>query len=1052
MATYGSSTSNIPMSMARLWPGTSGGTVTAAVTQTTTQFRITIDLGGGVTYDLTYAGSGFTYSGLTATGGTYTSIQVRATGGTSVLASLTGVSAPLSGIYTVSLSTLLPLAGNDTIGGGMQDDVLYGGAGNDKITDQGGATRFIDAGAGNDTIELFSINPAGTIIGGAGIDTLAVRGGNLSGLTITGVEVLQTNAATITAKASLLDSFVTIQNTATNLAAQVNLTLVATGAPVVLDLRDELTSGAIQRPVYFTGSTDNETITSANGNDIILAGGGNDVLNSNGGNDNVFGGDGNDTLNGGDGNDTLWGQIGDDVLNGGTGNDKLTDLEGAKVTADGGDGDDVIDVGETFPSMVTATVLGGNGNDTITVRGGVASAAVDGGAGNDTLNVGGQVANVKGGTGNDVIQGNFLSGTIDGGTGTDKFIGSADLTQLTLIGVEFLEGNYTLRAAQIPAFSNIVGGIVLAASGAPLVLNLSNPSITSLTGSTDNETLTFAGALLRGGGGNDSLTSTALNAQIFGDAGNDILNAGAGNDTLDGGEGNDTLNAGDGKNQMTGGAGNDIFNGGAATDNIQDAGGGRTTVFAGGGSDNISLSGGRFTGTIDGGLELDRLSLSGAAQNIAGLQISNVEELVFVDLVTARVAQLESFTAIAGLNSVSNLAGIKLAASGFATVLDLTDELATGVATGFFVSDPQGMRLFGSRDNETIVSTRLDDVIDGGGGVNTISYARAASAVRVDLAIEDVEQDTLGGGIDTLSGFDNAIGSGFNDILLGSGFDNVLTAGAGNDTLAGGLGNDTLNGGLGNDISTGGLGADSFVFSANPGPAGIDRILDFNVVDDTILLDVAAFAGLPAGDLAPAAFAANLTGLATSPLHRIVYETDTGRLYFDADGSGAGLRVQFATLSLNLALTNAGFVVAAFDTGLLGGAGIDVLDGGVGDDTVNGGLGNDTLTGGVGQDTFIFSTALGAANVDRILDFNVADDTIRLDDAAFAGLAVGALPLEAFAANVTGAASNALQKIVYETDTGFLFFDADGFGATPRVHFATLAPNLALTSADFVVV
>ena len=44
-------------------------------------------------------------------------------------------------------------------------------------------------------------------------------------------------------------------------------------------------------------------------------------------------------------------------------------------------------------------------------------------------------------------------------------------------------------------------------------------------------------------------------------------------------------------------------------------------------------------------------------------------------------------------------------------------------------------------------------------------------------------------------------------------------------------------------------------------------------------------------------------------LARIIYETDTGKLFFDANGSAAGGKTQFATLDPGLALTNADFVV-----------------------------------------------------------------------------------------------------------------------------------------------
>lgn len=59
--------------------------------------------------------------------------------------------------------------------------------------------------------------------------------------------------------------------------------------------------------------------------------------------------------------------------------------------------------------------------------------------------------------------------------------------------------------------------------------------------------------------------------------------------------------------------------------------------------------------------------------------------------------------------------------------------------------------------------------------------------------------------------------------------------------------------------------------------------------------------------------------------------------------------------------------------GLYGGEGNDVLDGGAGDDYIDGGDGADILRGGDGEDTFVVS------NGDRIMDFNVDDDTLKFD-------------------------------------------------------------------------
>lgn len=53
-------------------------------------------------------------------------------------------------------------------------------------------------------------------------------------------------------------------------------------------------------------------------------------------------------------------------------------------------------------------------------------------------------------------------------------------------------------------------------------------------------------------------------------------------------------------------------------------------------------------------------------------------------------------------------------------------------------------------------------------------------------------------------------------------------------------------------------------------------------------------------------------------------------------------------------------------------------------------------------------------------------------------------------ANYSGQANDADDHIVYEKDTGFVFFDADGNGTADTLHhFATLDANLALTSANF---
>jgi Ca2+-binding RTX toxin-like protein len=129
----------------------------------------------------------------------------------------------------------------------------------------------------------------------------------------------------------------------------------------------------------------------------------------------------------------------------------------------------------------------------------------------------------------------------------------------------------------------------------------------------------------------------------------------------------------------------------------------------------------------------------------------------------------------------------------------------------------------------------------------------------------------------------------------------------------------------------------------------------------------------------------------------------------------------------------------------------NTLNGKGGNDTLNGSLGNDRLVGGMGEDTFRFNTTLNAStNVDRIVDFSVADDRIELENAIFAGLSTGGLGAGRFF--IGSAAHDANDRIIYNSHSGMLMYDADGKGGVAAVKFATLDTGLALTHMDFFVI
>ncbi|NCS05704.1 MAG: calcium-binding protein [Microcystis aeruginosa G13-07] len=142
----------------------------------------------------------------------------------------------------------------------------------------------------------------------------------------------------------------------------------------------------------------------------------------------------------------------------------------------------------------------------------------------------------------------------------------------------------------------------------------------------------------------------------------------------------------------------------------------------------------------------------------------------------------------------------------------------------------------------------------------------------------------------------------------GNALNNTITGNSGNNTLNGAAGNDTLIGGLGNDTLTGGAGGDRFTF--NNRNEGIDTITDFlSSQGDKITVSAAGFGGgLAAGvAITTAQFVLGTTALNAS--NRFIYNTITGGLFFDGDGTDTLAAIQIATLSSKPTLTASDIVV-----------------------------------------------------------------------------------------------------------------------------------------------
>ena len=221
--------------------------------------------------------------------------------------------------------------------------------------------------------------------------------------------------------------------------------------------------------------------------------------------------------------------------------------------------------------------------------------------------------------------------------------------------------------------------------------------------------------------------------------------------------------------------------------------------------------------------------------------------------------------------------------------------------------------------------------------------------------------------------------------------------GSGNDRIVGNQAANLLDGGRGADRLVGGAGDDTYVVDR-----GGDRVLE----------------GAGQG-------------------HDTVLSGSSYRL-------GAGQEIE--TLQLLLATRK-----AALD--LTGNAFAQTIRGNHGRNVLDGKDGADLLTGKGDADTFVFSTKLGAGNVDHITDFSATDDTIRLSDDIFAALSPGRLAESAFrtVADAASAVTDRDDRILSDRATGDLFYDANGGDAGARVKFAVIDTHAALTARDIMV-
>ena len=150
-------------------------------------------------------------------------------------------------------------------------------------------------------------------------------------------------------------------------------------------------------------------------------------------------------------------------------------------------------------------------------------------------------------------------------------------------------------------------------------------------------------------------------------------------------------------------------------------------------------------------------------------------------------------------------------------------------------------------------------------------------------------------------------------VLTGSG----AIAGVGNalaNTITGNNGANLLRGFAGNDTLQGGAGADRFQFETNLNEAiNVDTLRDFASGTDRIVLDDDVFRSFSAGASTRPGDGQFVTGTASVTAADandfLLYDTSTGALYYDRDGSGPAAALKFAVLEGAPALVAADFLI-----------------------------------------------------------------------------------------------------------------------------------------------
>jgi len=918
---------------------------------------------------------------------------------------LSGLGAPGGGVTTVGV-TVRGAAGDDDLASGSAfNDVVFGGDGDDFLRGGAGADVF-DGGAGQDFVSYADTTD------GISVDLLFHGGysGAARGDVFAGIEGIVGSRGGNVLRGDGEDN-----------------SLIGANQADILEGRpgDDFLVGLAGNDTIF-GDQGADELYGDEGLDTLYGGTGDDYLSGARGNDTMYGGDDDDVAEGGANNDLFLGEAGNDTLAYGGADDPLTAAyEDGLDTFDGGTGSDTVDFSQ-FGSAVSATLRDvgvaalltrdtGSANGAEVLRTIVRVSDVENITGTefDDRLVGNAFDNVlDGGEGDDVLIAGAGSDTYIGGAGVDTIDYSVAVGGFGAVLVDFV-GAYALGEYQVfdsyYTFDKIAG-------------------VENFIGTAGQDAFLLDDA-------NNMVMSGAADDTVTGGAGNDILNGGAGADYLEGGLDVDTVSyAGSSAvvvDLLTGAASggdatgdviflfeniigsdfNDELRGDAGSNQLN-GGNGRDVLIGRGGDDFYYVSVGGES-VIEAADEGNDTVFSFAPFNLSGQFAENVVLLGAADINATGNALDNVLTGNAGANELRGLGGndtyvIQNASDAiFETVNNGTD---TVVSTITFTLDRTNLENLSLAGTAAIDGTGNagENILIGNTAVNVLRGLGGNDSYVVQNA-DDQVIELANGGLDTVfASVDFTLGSNIEDLVLTERGDIDGTGNAGRNTLRGNVGANVLDGGLGADVMIGGRGDDLYHVE-NAGDRveeladeGFDRILTTRSYRIAAGLSIEA---LNAAD--PTSLAAlNLTG---NELNNVIGGNAGNNVL---NGGGGIDTVSYANAAAGV-LVFVGFINpqntggagtdtligfenalgSAFDDGIAGTNGANVLDGGAGADDLDGREGNDRFIVDNAGDRVFESVGAGVDTVLAKTDYTLFENQEVEVLAAFDTAATSALAL-----------------------------------------------------------